>query len=156
MQVEARRFEVIALKQYRSLPQFRIAVAVRSALLFAGLLGVSPMASAQDQGAAIAKDAIFARKTVMSTLSDKMDQIEAMIAAGKIKLDQGHDLADTISVMFMALPHLFPPSTNQWKAGADIDPATDNLRLAGRVDQLFGLLSASRQRLEDCIQHQPR
>ena len=27
--------------------------------------------------------------------------------------------------MFMAFPHLFPPSSNQWKPGADRDPGTD-------------------------------
>lgn len=116
---------MIALKQYRSLPQFRIAVAVRSALLFAGLLGVSPMASAQDQGAAIAKDAIFARKTVMSTLSDNFDQIEAMISTNKIDLADAHEHADTVSVLLMAYPHLFPPASNQWKPNVDRDPGTD-------------------------------
>jgi len=121
---------VIAFRQYRSRPRRRIAVTVWSTLLAAGLLGssllgTSLMVSAQDQSAAIAKDAIFARKTVMSALSDKMDQIESMISVGKIKIDSGHDLADTISVMFMAFPHLFPPSTNQWKPNADLDPASD-------------------------------
>jgi hypothetical protein len=27
--------------------------------------------------------------------------------------------------MLMAFPHLFPPATNQWKAGAERNPATD-------------------------------
>ena len=30
-----------------------------------------------------------------------------------------------ISTLLMAFPHLFPPSTNQWKEGATRDPATD-------------------------------
>jgi hypothetical protein len=29
--------------------------------------------------------------------------------------------------MLMTFPHLFPPATNQWKAGAERDPATDTL-----------------------------
>ena len=29
------------------------------------------------------------------------------------------------SVMLMAFPHLFPPSSNQWKPNADLDPGTD-------------------------------
>ena len=32
---------------------------------------------------------------------------------------------DNISIMLMAFPHLFPRDTNQWKKGADRDPATD-------------------------------
>jgi cytochrome c556 len=83
------------------------------------------MASAQDQSAATAKDVIFARKTLMSSISDNMDQIETMISTGKIDLADAHEHADTISVMFMAFPHLFPPGSNQWKPNADLDPATD-------------------------------
>jgi hypothetical protein len=33
--------------------------------------------------------------------------------------------ADTISIMLMSFPHMFPAGTNQWKPGADRDPATD-------------------------------
>jgi cytochrome c556 len=107
------------------LGKHRIAVALGGACLAAALLGTSWIASAQDQSAAMTKDLIFARKTMMSTLSDHMDQIEMMIASGKINLDSAHEHADTISVMFMAFPHLFPASSNQWKPNADLDPATD-------------------------------
>jgi cytochrome c556 len=82
-------------------------------------------ACAQDQTAAAAADAIIARKTVMEALSDKMDDIEGAISAGKINLDQAHAAADTISIFLMAFPHLFPPATNQWKPTGDRDPATD-------------------------------
>lgn len=82
-------------------------------------------ASAQDQAAATAADAIVARKTVMEALSEKMDDIEGAISAGKINLDQAHAAADTISIFLMAFPHLFPPATNQWKPAGDRDPATD-------------------------------
>ncbi len=88
------------------------------------LLATSLVAVAQDQSAAKVEDAIFARKTLMSTLSDNMDQIEMMISTNKIDLDDAHEHADTISVMLMAFPHLFPPASNQWKAGAEIDPVT--------------------------------
>jgi len=80
---------------------------------------------AQDQSAATAGDAIIARKTVMGALSEKMDDIETAISAGKVDLDQARAAADTISIYLMAFPHLFPPATNQWKPGADKDPATD-------------------------------
>jgi cytochrome c556 len=113
------------LEQSSPRPRRRMAVAIACAGA-AGLLATSFIAMAQDQSAATAKDVIFARKTVMSSISDNMDQIEAMIASGKkIDLEDAHEHADTISVMFMAFPHLFPPSSNQWKPNADRDPATD-------------------------------
>jgi hypothetical protein len=97
-----------------------------AAILLAACVGATPVALSQDQSAAIAKDAIVARKTAMDTLSDKMDVIEAAIAAGtKLNLDEGHGNADVISVLLMAFPHLFPPSTNEWKPNVDRDPATD-------------------------------
>jgi cytochrome c556 len=103
-----------------------MAVAIAGVGLAGGLLATSFIAMAQDQSAATTKDVIFARKTMMGSISDNMDQIETMIASGKkIDLDDGHEHADTISVMFMAFPHLFPPSTNQWKPDADRDPAAD-------------------------------
>jgi cytochrome c556 len=96
-----------------------------AAILLAACVG-GPVALGQDQSAAIGKDAIVARKTAMDTLSDKMDVIEAAIAAGtKLNLDEGHANADVISVLLMAFPHLFPPSTNEWKPNVDRDPATD-------------------------------
>src|SRR6516225_6602020 len=95
-------------------------------MLAACVVGATLVALGQDQTAAIAKDAIVARKTAMDTLSDKMDIIEAAIAAGtKLNLDEGHANADIISVLLMAFPHLFPPSTNEWKPNVDRDPATD-------------------------------
>jgi cytochrome c556 len=98
-----------------------------AAILLAACVGSSPVALGQDQSAAIGKDAIVARKTAMDTLSDKMDIIEAAIAAAgtKLNLDEGHANADVISVLLMAFPHLFPPSTNEWKPNVDRDPATD-------------------------------
>jgi cytochrome c556 len=82
-------------------------------------------AQAQSQSADTIKDVIFALKTVMSSLSDTMDKIEAMIQADKINLAEGQDEANSISVMLMAFPHLFPPASNQWKPNSDLDPATD-------------------------------
>jgi cytochrome c556 len=122
---------VIGFKQRMLGSRRRMAVAagcacLAAAMLGTAVLGTSQMASAQDQSAATAKDVIFARKTMMSSISDNMDQIETMIASGKkIDLDDAHEHADTISVMFMAFPHLFPPGSNQWKPNADRDPGTD-------------------------------
>jgi cytochrome c556 len=94
-------------------------------MLAGALVLAASAASAQDQTAATPADAIIARKTVMEALSDKMDDIEGAISAGKVDLGQAHAAADTISIFLMAFPHLFPPATNQWKPTGDRDPATD-------------------------------
>ena len=83
------------------------------------------LVSAQNQAAATPGDAIIARKTMMGSLSDRMDDIEGAISAGKVDLDTAHAYADTISVFLMAFPHMFPPATNQWKPNVDRDPASD-------------------------------
>jgi cytochrome c556 len=54
-----------------------------------------------------------------------MDELDGILGAAKLDLTEGHEHADIISVMLMAFPHLFPPATNQWKAGAVRDPGTD-------------------------------
>ena len=93
-------------------------------LVLAGLAG--SVAQGQDQGAATPADAIFARKTVMDTLSSKMDVLEAATAGtAKIDLAGANEQADIVSVLLMAFPHLFPAATNQWKPNVDKDPGTD-------------------------------
>src|SRR6266849_4913717 len=78
------------------------------------------------QELAPAKDTIFARKILMGAIDTNMDEIETMLAAeGKLELAEGQEHAETISTMLMAFPHMFARGTNQWKAGADRDPATD-------------------------------
>jgi cytochrome c556 len=90
------------------------------------IIGVGTLALAQDRGAAIAKDAIFARKILMDTIGTNMDELEGMVASGKpINLTEAHEHADMISVMLMAFPHLFPADTNQWKPDAERDPGRD-------------------------------
>ena len=114
------------VEQNLSRPRRRLALAIACAGLAAGVLATSFVALAQDQSAATVKDVIFARKTMMDTLSDNMDQIEGMISTGKIDIADAHEHADTISVMLMAFPHLFPPASNQWKANnPDPDPVAD-------------------------------
>jgi cytochrome c556 len=72
------------------------------------------------------RDTIFARKILMGAIDMNMDEIETMLAPeGKLVLTDAEEHAETISTMLMAFPHLFPPATNQWKEGADRDPATD-------------------------------
>ena len=72
------------------------------------------------------KDTIFARKVAMGEIDMNMDEIETMLAPeGKLLLSDAQEHAEVISTLLMAFPHLFPPSTNQWKEGAERDPATD-------------------------------
>jgi cytochrome c556 len=78
------------------------------------------------------KDTIFARKTVMGAIDMNMDELETMLAPeGKLDLADAREHAEVISTLLMAFPHLFPASTNQWKQGADRDPATDTFANPG-------------------------
>ncbi len=96
------------------------------ALLAVFLCAADGATLAQDQSAATPKDAIFARKILMDAISRNMDELETMTTSGKaINLADGREHADAISVMLMAFPHLFPPSTNQWKPNVDRDPGRD-------------------------------
>src|SRR5215470_8596 len=96
------------------------------AAVLACVAGTAITASSQDQSAAIAKDAIFARKIVMDTIGTNMDELETMTASDKgVNLTEGHEHADNISILLMAFPHLFPPATNQWKPNVDRDPGRD-------------------------------
>jgi cytochrome c556 len=80
--------------------------------------------SAEDQPPV--KDTIFARKTAMGEIDMNMDEIETMLApGGKLDLADAREHAEVISTLLLVFPHLFPPSTNQWKQGAERDPATD-------------------------------
>ena len=90
------------------------------------LIAVAWPALAQAPEGAPPKDTIFARKILMGAIDMNMDEIETMLAPeGKLDLTEGREHAETISTMLMAFPHMFPPSTNQWKAGAERDPARD-------------------------------
>ena len=97
---------------------------VLSGILAAALAILAVPASAEDQPPP--KDTIFARKIVMGEIDMNMDEIETMLAPeGKLELSDAQEHAEVISTLLMAFPHLFPPSTNQWKDGATRDPATD-------------------------------
>jgi cytochrome c556 len=91
----------------------------------AGSILMSAPIRGQEQSIATPADTIMARKTVMDTLSDKMDAIELMISSNKIDLKTGQDNANDISVYMMAFPLLFPAATNQWKPNATHDPIAD-------------------------------
>jgi len=114
----------VCFKQSSSRRSRAMFAALSVACLMAGLPVTTWRAQAQDQSAAKPEDVIVARKTAMDTLSDRMDQIEQMVSTNKINIKAGQELADTVSVLLMAFPHLFPPASNQWKAGVDPDPVT--------------------------------
>jgi cytochrome c556 len=79
-----------------------------------------------DTGAATPADAIFARKIMMDTIDGRMNELEGMLAANeKIDLAEAREHADMISVMLMAFPHLFPPTTNQWRPNVERDAGRD-------------------------------
>jgi cytochrome c556 len=106
----------------RSSSPLRPRAVLARAGLVAAVLATSFVALAQDQRAATAEDVIFARKTLMNFMCDKMADIERMIAMGHIDLDGVRGSADAVSVMLMAFPHLFPSGSNQWSPAADPDP----------------------------------
>ena len=105
----------------------RIAVAtIRAALAAACVVASGAIAHGQDPGATPPKDAIFARKTLMGAIDMNMDELETMLApGGRADAAEAREHADTISIMLMVFPHLFPAGTNQWKPNVDRDPAID-------------------------------
>jgi cytochrome c556 len=97
-----------------------------AAAAIAALMVAMPAGPAPAEELPAAKDTIFARKILMGAIDMNMDEIETMLAPeGKLALADAQEHAETISTMLMAFPHMFPPTTNQWKAGAERDPATD-------------------------------
>jgi cytochrome c556 len=111
------------LSERRRIGAARLAIA-------ACFLATGGLALAQDRGVEAGlpppKDTIFARKILMGAIDMNMDEIETMLAPeGKLELADAQEHAETISTMLMAFPHMFPPATNQWKQGANRDPATD-------------------------------
>jgi hypothetical protein len=103
-----------------------ITSAAASGLALGCMLATASTLHAQEPGVTPPKDTIFARKIMMGAIDMNMDEIEMMLAPeGKLVLADGTEHADTISIMLMAVPHLFPASTNQWKPNVERDPATD-------------------------------
>ena len=81
-------------------PGRRMSIMIGAIALLA--VGMSPMASSQDQSTTIAKDAIFARKILMDTINTNMDELETMTTSDKgVNLTEGREHADLISVMLM-------------------------------------------------------
>jgi len=103
----------------------RAGLGLKLALAFAASL-LAASALAQEQGVAT-RDAIFARKTLMDFMCERMTEIEVMVGRGTIDLKLVRQYADAMSAMFMAFPHLFPASSNLWKRNPDADPVSETL-----------------------------
>jgi cytochrome c556 len=115
---------VDGLKRNRSPSRPRTIVRAGLAAAFLAVAACGFAALAQDRSAATT-DVIFARKSLMNAMCDKMMEIENMVAFKKIDIAAAQAKADAISVMLLAFPHLFPASSNQWKPDADRDPVAD-------------------------------
>jgi cytochrome c556 len=113
------------MKQFDLRPRQWIAFAIGGALLAAGTFAIGSVAIGQDQSAATTKELIFARKVLMDSISENMDELEAIAGAPKVDLEHGRSHADIASVMLLAFPHLFAPSSNQWKPNVELDAGTD-------------------------------
>jgi cytochrome c556 len=112
--------------------RFGVSGTMAAAIAVAALMIAMSTNPVPAQDAPAAKDTIFARKTLMGAIDMNMDEIETMLAPeGKLQLADAQEHSETISTMLMAFPHLFPPATNQWRAGAERDPATDTFASPG-------------------------
>jgi cytochrome c556 len=113
------------MKKFALGTRFWIAGAMSVAVFAAGSLGIGSVALGQDQSAAIPKDVIFARKILMSSIGENMDDLDIMVETNKVDVAHGAMHADAISVMLLAFPHLFPPASNEWKSGVEKDAGVD-------------------------------
>jgi cytochrome c556 len=84
-------------------------------------LAIPLISQAQDA----TSDVIAARKLLMDSIMNNMDNIQEMISERRIDLGVSRECADNIASMLAAFPHLFPPGSNQWKEDVDLDPVKD-------------------------------
>jgi cytochrome c556 len=60
-------------------------------------------------------DMVLARRVLMTAIGHNMDEITGMVEpGGKLDLHEATELADAISTMLLAFPHLFSPETDTW------------------------------------------
>src|SRR4029077_9395115 len=101
---------------------------IAAVCLAVGCLATTFVAVAEADGQMNSKVAILARTTLMNSIEDYVNRINRMISIREINLRDAHEYADNVSVMLMGFPHLFPPSSNQWKEDAEReDPVTDTM-----------------------------
>ena len=120
--------------------------------LAVGLFAAAFAAWGQDQSAATAQDAILARKSLMNAIEENSDRIARMISDRDINLPEARARANNIFVMLTAVPHLFPPNSNQWKEGKDLDPVTDTVaspEIWSNFADFYQLASAAANRADE-------
>jgi cytochrome c556 len=69
------------------------------------------------------KDVITARQELMEHIEILMEPIDTIQVKDSFDTDKLHAAAETVSAMLLAVPHLFPPTTNLYDPKAEM-PAT--------------------------------
>jgi cytochrome c556 len=124
-------------------------------LLAAAILAQGPAAKGEDTGAARAEDAILARKTLMNAVEEQSNCIGGMISERAVDITRSRACANAIYVLLKAFPHLFPPESNQWREGVDLDPATDTVaapEVWTEFDNFYRLATSAADRA-DALRH---
>ena len=99
------------------------------------------------------KDVITARQELMEHIEILMEPIDTIQVKDSFDTDKLHAAAETVSAMLLAVPHLFPPTTNLYDPKAEM-PATLALpaiwkdfgtfyRLAGAASQTAEAMAAA-------------
>jgi cytochrome c556 len=104
----------------------RACVATLATVVLAGLAvaaGVVPGQGPGWTGATNPKDVIKARQELMEHMEILMQPIDTITVEEVRDVDRLHSNAEAISGMLLAVPHLFPPTTNLYDAGVQ-QPAT--------------------------------
>jgi hypothetical protein len=127
----------------------RIAVMAACLSLAAGLFARALPHSGQDGGLPPPKDTIFARKILMGAIDMNMDEIETMLTpGGKFEPTEAVEHADTISIMLLSFPHLFPAQHQPVATKRRSRSGDGHGGLARAVAQFCGFLSARADRIK--------
>jgi cytochrome c556 len=136
-------------------------VSIASILLAAVLLPAGNLLAADSgpshvpgwTGVTNPKDVITARQELMEHIEILMEPIDTIQVKDSFDTDKLHGAAETVSAMLLAVPHLFPPTTNLYDPKAEM-PATLALpaiwkdfatfyRLAGAASQAAEVMAAA-------------
>jgi cytochrome c556 len=88
------------------------------------------------------KDVITARQELMEHIEILMEPIDTITVKDSFDTDKLHAAAETVSAMLLAVPHLFPPTTNLYDPKAEM-PATLALPAIWRDFGTFYQLAAA-------------
>ena len=116
------------------------------------LLEVAFSARGQEPSIPSAQSVILARKALMNAVEENSDRISRMISDREFNLPEVRARARNIFVMLRAFPHMFPPNSNQWKEGADLDPVTDTVaspEIWTNFDDFYRLALAAAERADE-------